>query len=239
MLADAQDAPNQFGELSKNLHLQETSLLEILDFISGELPRWRDRGDRKVQSSETGLTSQLCAHLNSAARRSVGWDYLQFRVEEPDEHALGRKIDLVPAPCDCTVWIEGRRHVDFDALLPIECKRLPTPQDHARDEREYVFSGKGSTGGIQRFKEGHHGAAHRIGAMIGYVQQESHEYWLSTIEEWIKGLVAAGQAGWALTDAPILERADGSLGISILGSSHARNKGLPSIKLQHLWVTLG
>lgn len=120
MLADLQDTIPQSGYLSKEVHLLATSRYELLNFIAGELPRWRDRSDRKVETAETALTSQLCAHLNSAARHSTGWDFLQFRIEEPDEQNKGRKIDLVPAPCAATVWIEGRRHTDFDTILPIE-----------------------------------------------------------------------------------------------------------------------
>ena len=47
------------------------------------------------------------------------------------------------------ICVEGRRHTDFDSLMPIECKRLPTPKGDDRDEREYVFSEHTSTGGIQ------------------------------------------------------------------------------------------
>jgi hypothetical protein len=166
MLANLSPISYQSGTLKKDVHLPGSSLRELLDFITDELPRWRDRPDRNPETSETILTSQLCAHLNSAARNSHGWDILQFRIEEPDEQQRGRKIDLVPAPCGAIVWIEGRGYTDFEFLLPIECKRLPTPRGQDRDEREYVFSQYTSTGGIQRFKAGHHGASHSLGAMI-------------------------------------------------------------------------
>jgi hypothetical protein len=91
---------------------------ELLDFISGQLPLWRDRPDRRKETSETPLTSQLCAHLNSVARLSAGWDILQFRVEEADEQHKSRKIDLVAAPCGATICIEGRRYSDFESLMP-------------------------------------------------------------------------------------------------------------------------
>jgi hypothetical protein len=78
-------------------------------------------------------------------------------------------VDLIAAPSDATVWIEGRSYVDFDTLLPIERKRLPTPKDKDRDEREYVIEGQGTTGGMQRFKAGLHGAKHTMAAMIGSI----------------------------------------------------------------------
>jgi hypothetical protein len=175
MLANSLSSSMQTGVLGKDVHLPATFLHELLNFIRDELPRWRDRKDRKKETSETTLSSQLCAHLNSSARHSEGWDILQFRTEEPDEHNRGRKIDLVPAPSGVNIWVDGRQHTDFDTLLPIECKRLPTPTGSNRDEREYVFSKFGSTGGIQRFKAGHHGGQHKLGAMIGYIQNEAGE----------------------------------------------------------------
>lgn len=238
MLANSSIATAQSGSLGKDVHLPSASRYELLDFITNELPLWRDRSDRKKETSETSLTSQLCAHLNSAARHSGGWDFLQFRIEEPDEKTKGRKIDLVPAPCAATVWIEGRRHVDFDPLLPIECKRLPTPKDKERDEREYLFNRHASTGGIQRFKSGHHGASHKLGAMIAYVQEETRGFWNTKVAEWINDLVSSGQTGWTAKDLLHLENDDDTLKLTVLRSSHLRENGLPDIELRHLWVQM-
>lgn len=238
MLADTSHVSVQSGSFNKEVHLPATSLYALLDFISDELPRWRDRSDRKKETAETSLTSQLCAHLNSAARRSIGWDFLQFRTEEHDEQTKGRKIDLVPAPSDTTVWIEGRRHVDFDTLLPIECKRLPTPKDTGRDDREYVINRHASTGGIQRFKAGHHGASHNLGAMIAYVQKESRMFWKTRIARWIRDLVKSGQAGWTVKDFLQLDHDDETLRLIVFHSSHTREKGLPEIELRHLWIEM-
>jgi len=184
------------------------------------------------------LTSQLCAHLNSASRRSVGWDFLQFRIEEPDEQEKSRRIDLVPAPCATTVWIEGRRHVDFDPLLPIECKRLPTPKGKNRDEREYVINRHAATGGIQRFKEGHHGAAHSLCAMIAYVQEENSMYWTTCVSQWITELIESGQPGWTAKDILVLEHEDETQQVAVLRSFHTREHGLSEIEMRHLWVAM-
>jgi len=238
MLANAVNTLGRSGTLAKNVHLPATFRDELLAFIADELPRWRDRPERPAETSETILTSQLCAHLNSVARHSVGWDVLQFRVEEPDEQRRGRKIDLVPAPCGATVWIEGRGYTDFDSLLPMECKRLPTPKDKDRDEREYVFNKHATTGGMQRFKAGHHGSAHKLGAMIAYVQEETIAIWHKRVEEWIIGLVQSGQPGWTANDLIYLERDADAAGVVIYRSSHARAAELPEIKLCHLWIRM-
>jgi hypothetical protein len=224
------------GALNGTVHKPATFLKELLQFIGDELPRWRDRPDRRVDRAETVLTSQLCAHLNSAARRSDGWDILQFRVEEPDAAKRNRKIDLVPAPAGTTVCIEGRRHTDFDALLPIECKRLPTPRESDREEREYVFTENSTSGGIQRFKEGAHGAGHSRGAMIGYIQDGSVSSWADTVSAWVSGLVGV-KRGWTGDDVPVLEADDATSGTGRLRSLHGR-QGLENIELCHLWIRM-
>src|ERR1700722_18434139 len=105
MLANDPDTLAQFGNLSSDIHKPATFKYELIKFLSTELPHWRDRPDRIKETSETNLTSQLCAHLNSSARKSIGWDILQFRVEATDEQHKGRKIDLVPSPCGASICI--------------------------------------------------------------------------------------------------------------------------------------
>lgn len=237
MLADDGVSLVQSGVISPGIHLASTSLLKLIDFMADELPRWRDRSERKPATSETTLTSQFCAHMNSASRQS-SWDFLQFRTEEPDEVVGGRKIDLVPAPSGCVVWINGRRHFDFDPLLPIECKRLPTPPGLKRDKFEYLYSRHSSTGGVDRFKEGHHGAGHVLGAMIGFIQDGAITPWEKKLLFWTKTLARAKIGGWAVADGIALHRHDASLGLGVLQSLHTRKAGLANIELRHLWIEM-
>ena len=238
MLANFSDVSAQSGNLNKDVHLPATSRYELLDFIAAELPRWRDHPERPKNQSETALTEYLCDYLTSAARMSSGWDILQFRTEVGDEQRKGRKIDLVPKPCGVNIWIDGRRHTQYEPLLPIECKRLPTPKDKRRDEREYIFSQYASTGGIQRFKAGHHGGNHKFGAMIAYVQEGTTVLWRKNVAGWIKELIDSGQAGWTVKDLLHLEHDDQLLRLAIFRSSHTRENNLPEIELRHLWVEM-
>jgi hypothetical protein len=238
MLADENDTGVQSGGLAAGLHRPVTWLIELIDFIAEQLPLWRDRPDRRRVAGETPLTAQLCAHLNSVARKSPGWDVLQFRMEEPDAIKRSRRIDLAPAPAGETIWIKGRRYSDFDPLLPIECKRLPTPSGTGRDKREYLLVSTGSTGGVQRFKAGHHGAAHTQGAMIGYVQDGSVASWVARINAWICELVRASVAGWTVNDRLRLDRHDSGRRLAVLISEHQREHGLQSIALRHLWIEI-
>lgn len=237
MLADFSRNRAQTGTLNRDVHLQAASLYELLEFIAQELPRWRDRPERERKTSETDLTSQLCGHLTSAARQSHGWDFLQFRVEEPDEQCNDRKIDLVVAPCAATVWIDGRCCYDLQTLLPIECKRLPTPRRKDRDEREYVISGTTTTGGIQRFKAGHHGSVHSLAGMIGYIQQSSSTFWYDRVTTWIKELDGASSV-WSAKDLLHVESKNQRTGLTIYRSSHTRENGQPDIELRHLWIDM-
>lgn len=238
MIANLPNFSARSGKLSSDLHRPATFLHELLDFIAEELPHWRDRPDRKNETSETILTSQLCAHLNSTTRHADGWDILQFRIEEPDEQHKGRRIDLAPAPCDATIWIEDRSYTDLDILLPIECKRLPTPLRKKRDEREYVFNEHATTGGIQRFKAGLHGAAHKLGGMIAYVQEDTAKLWHCRVAGWIQGLVDSGLVGWTAKDFLQLEREVVAQRMTILRSKHQRDNSLPDIELMHLWIQM-
>lgn len=228
----------QAGRLEREVHLPGTARFALLDFIAEELPRWRDHPERKRETSETALTDQLCDHLNSAARTSPGWSRIQFRTEVPDEVRRGRAIDLAAKPCGATVLIEGRRHTQFDSLLPIECKRLPTPCEKGRDEREYVVTNRGTTGGVQRFKFGYHGAAHRVGAMIAYVQEMTFCYWLGQINGWIQNLSAEADSTWSDSDILLLLKEDSARGLCTLHSHHQREGNLGECELRHLWIRM-
>lgn len=236
MLAD-HPTSTALGQLGFEVLAEGRSRSAILDFILDQLPLWRDRPDRQPRTSETTLTSQLCAHLNSAARKTPGWDCLQFRVEEVDETQASRRVDLAAAACGDALMVEGRNYSDFEMILPIECKRLPIPTELGRDEREYVVTHTGVRGGIQRYKEGKHGAAHMRAALIAYVQDQSFDHWLARIGDWIRDLHTAGNPGWSPADALVAQRQDIAAGIAVHESVH-RRVNLPEIQLYHMWVMM-
>ena len=60
MLASNISEFTHLGALRKDVQKPATFILELLDFIRDELPRWRDRPERKLETSETYLTSQPC-----------------------------------------------------------------------------------------------------------------------------------------------------------------------------------
>jgi hypothetical protein len=235
MLAD-ETAAGPVGSLSPTLHRASAWLETVIDFIYGQLASWRDDQGRPPVTAETRLTAQLCQFLNSATR-AAGLDMIVFQAEVPDPFAGVRTLDLVPGPRGCVIWIDGRRHSLYDPILPIECKRLPTPVARDRERREYLHTQKRTTGGIQRFKSGAHGSAHGVGVMIGYVQTGTLEHWLARINRWIRVLTRAGIAGWSHRDGLRRVAGDATLRIARHRSKNARTSDAP-ITLHHLWIDM-
>ncbi|WP_309713644.1 hypothetical protein [Armatimonas sp.] len=235
MLADNQNVV-QTGGIGQDVHPPSMSKIAIVDFIAQELPRWRDDPERRSESSETILTSQLCSYLNASTRRSNVWSHIQFQAEVGDETKTGRKIDLAAQPSE-TLWIEQRRHSKYDIIFPIECKRLPTPNGTNRDEREYVINAK-TTGGLQRFKFGYHAASHNFAAMIAYVQVEGFLYWVNKINEWIRDLSRVCNSQWNELDLLQVLENGSNHDLYVLNSCHQRVNIEFHLDLRHLWIKM-
>ncbi len=234
MLADSVPRSPGVGALAPGVHAPGTLLMQLVEFIADNLPRWRDHPDRRPVHSERELTDQLSSYLNSAARRSL--DLVQFLTEVPDAGQRGRFLDIAVKPSGAPIVVTGRRYTLFDVLLPIECKRLPTPQ--GRDEREYVAAGEGpGAGGIQRFKLGAHGSTHALALMIGYIQEGQAPQWLTRVNHWLAEL-GETDALWADEHlAPMTPMAEQE--VQRLRSLHRRQpRGSASIELRHLWIAL-
>jgi hypothetical protein len=238
MLADHGEISGRAGALRTGIHKPAEWFSALIGFMGDILPGWRDDPARDIVTGETKLTAQLCARLNSVSRHTAGWDFLQFRREEPDETDARRAIDLAAAPSGGVIWIEGREYTEYCTLLPIECKRLPTPSDGGRDEREYLISKFSSTGGVQRFKAGHHGAGHERAAMIGYVQAHDIAYWESKLDGWIDELVEDATENWSAADKLAMITHDGAQGLAELRSKHFRRADLGPVQIDHLWIEM-
>lgn len=228
----------QLGHLDREIHLPATAKHELVSFIFGQLQPWRDHPDRPQKQGETALTEHLCDHLNSAVYYSETWSHVQFRTETGDETQAGRKIDLTVKPRAASLIIEGRRHSQFDPLFPIECKRLPTPKEKGRDEREYVITEPGTTGGIQRFKFGHHGAKHDFVAMIAFVQEYSFQHWNDKVNGWICDLAQAANSAWKSEEVLHLVDESKQLEVCSLTSKLHRSGKFRGCEMRHLWVMM-
>lgn len=237
MLADRPSFLGSFGTLSRNIHFENSQRFALLKFVENSLPRWRDDRQRPSKTAETVLTSQLCSFLNSATNHSP-WDFVQFKVEEPDEENAGRKVDLVANPKDAIVWASGRRCTHYDTLLPIECKRLPTPKGKDRDDREYVTSGTKTVGGIQRFKLGFHASNHDVAGMIAFIQDGTHDHWMQRVNGWITDLAEDTSSGWSATDQIEQLQPCDTGGLSTFKSRHRRDTKKNDIEIRHMWIRM-
>lgn len=223
------------GAFDRTLHLPGTFLSAVLDFIAAQLPSWRDDPKRKKVSAETTLTSQLCRYLNGATRKS-SLDHVDFQTEVPDAVKGNRTLDLAPAPSHCTIWIGGREYTYYDTLIPIECKRLPTPKGKDRERREYLHTLVRKAGGVQRFREGLHGADHDIGAIIGYIQMEDAGAWLATLNRWIAVFARTKIAAWSQAEQLHARQVFAAQKTMTATSTHPR-KGR-RLELHHLLIEM-
>jgi hypothetical protein len=157
-------------------------VLKTISFVQQQLPAWRDDPDRPDDLSEPILNQQLCKFLDSRARN----DFPMVRFDHEENEPNRRSVDLSASPIE-TIVIGARPYTIYDPFLVFECKRLPAP---SRDrEIEYVTGGKKKTsGGIQRFKLGLHGAKLDLVVMIGYIQNRSIREWHQQINKWISEL---------------------------------------------------
>lgn len=223
------------GAFDEHLHEPATFLHRLLDFTAKQLPLWRDDPKRKKVKSETALTSQLCRFLNGASRKS-SLDHIDFQTEVPDAVKGNRTLDLAPAPSRCTIWIEGRQYTYYDVLIPIECKRLPTPKSKKRERREYLHTSVKKGGGVQRFREGLHGADHDIGAMIGYVQDKTASKWFNILNRWIAVFERIQIESWS-NGEQLHSKQDFPVEKTLTATSNHPRKGTP-IELRHLLIEM-
>lgn len=210
----------------------------IVSFIERELPIWRDRPNSSQFSDEPTLNQTLCLHLNSATRHQ-NFDAIQF-LQEPLQ-STGRRADIGVMPRG-TIMVEGRSYEDYEQLLPIECKRLPTPTDKRRSDCEYVHGLPGHrTGAIERFKHGLHGPQNPRALIIAYVQAESFAHWLTTINERLSKLANEGSDDGIWAPAEILSKVATAFSADIqrLVSRHRRSKPpahFSVVDIEHFWL---
>ena len=226
---------NSFGRITSGVKLR-ASVFEIVNFISVQLPVWRDDPDRVDEQSEHKLNAQLSKFLNYRAR-----EYLpMFRFDHEEPQQGNRSIDISVSP-EAKAVIEARTYTIYDPVLVIECKRLPAPSPDR--EKEYVTGPSLGriTGGIQRFKLGLHGATHNLAAIVGYIQDYIEEGWIDTINEWIKELAAKPLGdGCVWADDEILNLYEYNI-ISRVGkckSRHRRSTCSRKIEIYHIWISM-
>jgi hypothetical protein len=235
MIADAQQPHPCIGKPDDEFLAADAFHQAIIGFIERELPLWRDRPDRPPVTDERRLNETLCDHLDCAARHS--FDSIRF-CHEPYQTS-GRAADLAVKPGK-QIFVEGVGYSVFEQLLPIECKRLPTPPDKRRSGCEYVHGLPGHrTGAIERFKHGLHGPTNRRALIIAYVQAGTFEHWLNVINDRLQRLAENNADDGLWKPIETLTRTTPDCCKSM--SRHRRlqqNCSSPSVLIEHLWVLM-
>lgn len=189
----------------------EGVIFSILSFVSLKLPLFViNKAQINPNKMESSYNSQLSMFLN--AQRSME----AFLFQNSPEQENGRIPDIgVPL-------IKSIINNSYESIFDIECKRLNTQLSHVK---QYVY---GNTGGIQRFKLNQHGTNLPFSAMIGYVENQTSEYWVEQINMWITDLCNnESDLSWSIDEC--LVKTDKEY----FTSNHGRDKG--SIRLFHFF----
>ena len=238
MIADEQHLRPYIGTPDAELLKASAFHHAIVEFIERHLPIWCDRPDRPPVTDEPRLNETLCDHLDCAARHS--FDSIRFS-HEPYQ-TPGRAADVAVKPVKKIV-VEGIGYSVFEQLLPIECKRLPTPTDSRRSDCEYVHGLTGHRiGAIERFKHGLHGPTNQRAMIIAYVQDGIFDHWRATINDRLKKMarLRADDGLWA----PFESLSPGTSACVRVGkhTSEHRRCSPPanaiSIEITHLWLLM-
>lgn len=99
-------------------------------------------------------------------------------------------------------------------------------------KKEYLI-GEKNNGGIERFKTEKHGKKLKNCGLIGFIENENPNFWLTSINSWIKDFATTNKY-WK--DDETLSELDSNNDYCLLESILHRNTS--DIKLTHLWIIL-
>jgi len=209
------DGINTFRELEPNSVVKD--LVELIDRNIGNF------------SSSDSFINILKKKKNENQHSEAFCNFMNLRTRN-------KSITLIQFQRE--IAQKGNRTVDIGVYLgtilvyTIESKLLPTPKGSKgspRNEYEYVY-GKG--GGIQRFKDNHHGLDHdenllRENGLIAFVKENKFDFWHKKINQWIL------DASWNKSER--LKKVYFNSTTARLNSNHKRIDGSDVI-LHHFWV---
>ncbi len=202
-----------------------------INFVYSHLPHWRDHPDRRIIESENELTESLTNYLADEARRGNQ----PFTFSNQPSAGGRRTVDF-----SARLYDEMLNTFALPALTVFEAKRLPTPG--SQREKEYVIGLEKSYGGIQRFKLGKqgHGSGFQLVAMIGYIQKDTPDLWLNTINSWIVELAentSEGSISWEQSETLAKLKKDKKAHTARAISTHSRYAE-SNITIRHLWIIM-
>jgi len=202
---------NTTGQANLEFSIPENSTVQrILVFLKSSL----------IEFEHAFKTSQIQIHREDDISGQLA---LYFQSKAKTENLL---FDFNPkVGVDFGIHISPMQ-LGAKPIFMVEAKRLD------KSHKDYV---KNPNGGIERFKREQDGFGKHLyqSAMIGYIQQETKEYWETKINGWIEDLIE--------TDTDIVWNNEDKLiqnvPVSDFVSNHQRITEKP-ITLYHFWINL-
>jgi hypothetical protein len=209
MLGDVKEV-NGHIELSVN-HFH--SISTVLGFIDRSISGFRSYclAAPDMPIDENAITYHIGNYFNSLLLDEIdGCSPYKFSfVKNPVQSDSRRESDL-------GVIILSKSLPSFP-IIEFEAKRLSATSNN----REYVY---GERGGIERFKQRHHGAHLNTCGMFGYVQNDNQSVWVQKINEWISEKSASHDTSsldWR-NQSELLIHVESLVNVDKWSSSHVR-----------------
>jgi hypothetical protein len=191
----------------------------------------------KTISVENKITQKIVSFFNSKLENGGIFkikrnEIYTFHFGNQSEEETGHRSN------DASIVIIQKKpkHKEFDRILCIEAKRLPTPG--SRRKKEYV---EGNLGGIERFKMGVHSSELPEAIMLAYIQTHDATHWHTQVNTWIDEQITTSsntELTWAAQDK--LQHTATLGAVEKYHSKHERinSKVSNDIELHHYWLNL-
>ncbi|MBS1577410.1 MAG: hypothetical protein JST09_19085 [Bacteroidetes bacterium] len=224
------------GNISAGIQADD-SINAVAEFIKRHFAEFAERNKKDVISNEKGLNQKLCIFLNQRIKAEPFFFHHEFMENEAS--GISPQVDIGTIYKPESVGTFDRQYNNDDSFFSMEAKRLPTVG--ANREKEYVIGYDSPCGAMERFKKGIHGSRLKYAAIIGYIQNETFDYWFLKINSWIEELALNNnQILWAGGDKITKENtnSDVYLELSSINSRITEDKEIDKIKIFHFWINL-
>ena len=174
------DLENNTSKNKSELNTSRSSVGKLIEFLDKYLPEFPALFEKKTNGTniqaEDDISQEVWEYLQAIAHHTRKIFMFQFQRKERGSNRSSDFGVLIVKPFNSNPSREFFR---------IEAKRLPT--GYGKREKEYV---EGNSGGIERYKRGHHGKDLSQSAIIGYIQKEDSSHWHTKLNQWINDLIS-------------------------------------------------
>lgn len=211
---------------------QDAHFFSVMEFLMSHLPQFGETIASTDLQNENALNGRLSRFITNVADDEEFFADREIMEDETRGDSPATDIGIFLKVPDCSI--------DPPLITVLEGKRLTTTLGTER-RREYVYGHEKHgrhipCGGIERFKLSIHGRqCRRHAGMIGYIQEETPEYWQGQINSWISDLSLLNNTPkWSEEEClrPFTTEGRISKSVSVV------NRKANSLYLTHLWVNL-